>query len=256
MRCAVSRIAYVGRATVFLVGLAVTMAVVVGLASSAISATGGSFILGKKNTSGKTTTLVKKKKGPALRLKVGKGQPPFAVSSSRKVARLNADRLDGVSAEGFYAAGSKVADSAHADNADTVGGKSASDLLPGGQLPSGRTLRGVYLIRFNPTVAGQQWGDPISFAYELSAAPTPHFIASGGPAVPECPGTAENPQANPGHLCVYEAVSAGTTGTFLCNPVQGTCNDGVTRFGGYVRTDATGTGAGTRTTGTWAVTAP
>jgi hypothetical protein len=78
------------------------------------AATGGRLILGHGNRAGKTTTL-RARKGPALSLKVKRGTTPFKVSSGRKVAKLNADKLDGVSSSGFYRAGSKVADSDRLD---------------------------------------------------------------------------------------------------------------------------------------------
>src|SRR5215218_7767707 len=71
------------------------------------AATGGSFILGKGNSAGNTTGLSSgAKKGPALALRNTGGKPaasftvksgvaPFTVNSAAKVARLNADTLDG-----------------------------------------------------------------------------------------------------------------------------------------------------------------
>ena len=84
------------------------------------AATGGRLILGHSNTAGKTTTL-KAKKGPAASFKVKRGTAPFKVSSGKKVAKLNADKLDGVSSSGFYRSGSKVADSDKLDGIDSSG---------------------------------------------------------------------------------------------------------------------------------------
>jgi preprotein translocase subunit SecE len=50
LRSAVSKVVWVGRATVFLVGLAVILAVVLGVATAAFGANGDFFKLGKKNT--------------------------------------------------------------------------------------------------------------------------------------------------------------------------------------------------------------
>ena len=44
-----SKVMWVGRATVFLVGLAVILAMVLGVATSALGANGQSFLLGKSN---------------------------------------------------------------------------------------------------------------------------------------------------------------------------------------------------------------
>lgn len=99
------------------------VALFIAFSGSAYAATGGKFVLGKVNSAGTTTTLkssvssgvslkvVNTDGKPAAAFKVKSGVSPFTVSSSTKVAKLNADLLDGVSSTGFYAAGSKVADS-------------------------------------------------------------------------------------------------------------------------------------------------
>ena len=151
LRNAASKVMWVGRATVFLVGLAVILALVLGVASTVSAHTGnkGFFHLGHKNVASAVSTLVKQGPGPALNLVVGTGQPPLQVNASAgKATNLNADKLDGLDQSAFlrstgkaadadkldgkdstefYAAGSKVADSVHADNADTVDGKHAAD---------------------------------------------------------------------------------------------------------------------------------
>src|SRR5918999_4615379 len=111
LRSAASKVMWVGRATVFLVGLAVILALLFGVASAALGANGNPFLLGRENVASQVSRLVKNGPGPALRLVVQDGQPPIAVSSSGKVANLNADQLDGKSETDFYAAGSKVDDS-------------------------------------------------------------------------------------------------------------------------------------------------
>ena len=95
LRSAAGKVMWVGRATVFLVGLAVILALVFGAASTALGANGKPFLLGKKNVASAISTLVKQGTGPALKLQVGAGQPPLAVNSSATVADLSADRLDG-----------------------------------------------------------------------------------------------------------------------------------------------------------------
>ena len=96
MRSAVSKVMWVGRATVFLVGLAVILAVLFGVTSMAFARDGQSFILGERNVAQSLSTLVKTGEGPALSLQVGSGAP-LAVNSDRRVANLNADKLDGKS---------------------------------------------------------------------------------------------------------------------------------------------------------------
>ena len=96
LRSAVRKVVWVGRATVFLVGLAVILAVLFGVTSMAFARDGQSFILGERNVAQSLSTLVKTGEGPALSLQVGSGAP-LAVNSDRRVANLNADKLDGKS---------------------------------------------------------------------------------------------------------------------------------------------------------------
>ena len=110
LRSAASKVMWVGRATVFLVGLAVILALVVGAATAALGATGGNFILGQPNSAGATTKLTSAVAGPALelvnngtsaaatalRLSVPAGKAPMKVSSGAgKATNLDADKLDG-----------------------------------------------------------------------------------------------------------------------------------------------------------------
>ena len=57
-RSALSKVISVGRATVFMVGLAVLLALVLGVASTALGATGGNLLLGKLNAAETPTSLV------------------------------------------------------------------------------------------------------------------------------------------------------------------------------------------------------
>jgi hypothetical protein len=120
-----SKVMWVGRATVFLVGLAVILALVFGVASTALGANGKPFLLGKKNTASKVSKLVKSGIGPALDLRVGSG-PPLAVNSSERVANLNADKVDGQDSSAFLPVGGKAADS------DLLDGQEASAFLGAG----------------------------------------------------------------------------------------------------------------------------
>jgi len=110
IRSAASKVMWVGRATVFLVGLAVILAVVLGVASTAFGANGGNFILGSlNNTATALTKLTGNVNGSAMQvvnnnpdandsavnLSVQSGEAPMKVNSTTKVASLNADQLDG-----------------------------------------------------------------------------------------------------------------------------------------------------------------
>jgi hypothetical protein len=135
------------RSTSLVVGLAVMMALMVGVASSALAGTGigGVFNLGKTNSVNAVTKLAGSVPGAslvvdnnstgtgvtALDLQVEPGKAPMKVDSQTKVANLNADKLDGKSEADFYAAGSKVADSSHADQADSATSAQNADKLDG-----------------------------------------------------------------------------------------------------------------------------
>jgi hypothetical protein len=143
VRSAASKVMWVGRATVFLVGLAVILALVFGVLSRAAAHSNVDnklFHLGHSNSATTPTSLVStladalksalivqnKSGGPALELKVGNANvpandvAPMKVNSNKVVTNLNADKVDGKSSTDFYAAGSKVADSTHADQADVA----------------------------------------------------------------------------------------------------------------------------------------
>lgn len=91
-------------------GAVVTLALVLGVASAALGANGGNFILGKSNTATLLTKLTGNVNGSAmqiinnnpgaddtaLNLQVQSGESPMRVNSDRVVANLNADKLDGV----------------------------------------------------------------------------------------------------------------------------------------------------------------
>ncbi len=126
----------VGRATVFTVGLAVILAVVLGAASNAVAANGKPFLLGKPNVASKVSTLINKGLGPALGLKVGAEQPPLTVNPEAGTATgLSADELDGKSSEDFLGAGAKAASAASADDANTLDGKDSSEFAKAGSEP-------------------------------------------------------------------------------------------------------------------------
>lgn len=55
----------------------------------------------------------------------------------------------------------------------------------------------------------------ITFGAVLSAAPTTHFIDAGAVAPPQCPGTADAPNAQAGHLCVWAQQNSNISGPYL-----------------------------------------
>ena len=94
VRSVAKKVMWVGRATVFLVGLAVIVGLVLGLASMALGADGDFFKIGRLNEAASTTTLDKSGAGPALNLRVD-SRAPLAVDSATRVTNFNADKLDG-----------------------------------------------------------------------------------------------------------------------------------------------------------------
>jgi len=144
LRGAASKVMWVGRATVFLLGLAVILAFVVGVASTAFGANGDSFKLGRNNLASAVSTLSKSGAGPALRLKVDRGKP-LAVDSSTRVDNLNADKLDGKDASGFAPAGSAPLWADVNANGFLNRSKGVDDIVKG---PTG-----IYNISFNRDVS-------------------------------------------------------------------------------------------------------
>jgi hypothetical protein len=111
-----SKMAWMARATTTVVGLAIMLALVFGVATTAIGATGGTFILGKANGATTVSKLTASIAGPALTLvnnstsaaatalniNVAAGQPPLKVNATAgKATNLNADKLDGLDSAAF-----------------------------------------------------------------------------------------------------------------------------------------------------------
>lgn len=106
-----ARIWWLGRGTATLMGVAVMLALTVGLTSTALAGTGigARFDLGKTNVVNAATKLTGSLAGASLRidnnstrvgataldLQVEPGKPPMTVNSPTKVEGLNADSLDG-----------------------------------------------------------------------------------------------------------------------------------------------------------------
>jgi hypothetical protein len=134
LRTAAKKVAWVGRTASMVLGLALVLALVLGVATMALGATGGNFILGKGNSAGATSKLTSAVAGPtlnlinngtaaaatALNLTVPSGKPPLRVNSSTKVDNFNADLLDSKHAADFLGANQKAADSDKLDGIDST----------------------------------------------------------------------------------------------------------------------------------------
>ncbi len=107
LRSVTSKAMWVGRTTATVIGLAIALAVVLGVATMALAAVPGDpFKLGKINSINRVSTLVgsvagpllkvdNNGGGPALRLEANSGKPPVVVNAGAgKATNLNADKLD------------------------------------------------------------------------------------------------------------------------------------------------------------------
>lgn len=117
IRSAASKVMWVGRATVFLVGLAMILALIFGVVSRATAHTGsaGLFHLDHNNAVSALSTLTgtltgavlkvdNNGTGPTLSLEANAGKPPLTVNSTAgKATNLNADKLDGKESGAFVA---------------------------------------------------------------------------------------------------------------------------------------------------------
>ena len=100
---------------------------------AAYAANGHPLLLGTSNTATHPTTLKNTGSGAALSLKARPGSPPLAVTTTKKVNKLNADLVDGLSG--------KQMENAAYEYVLPTGGPAASSLqvsLPG--LPAGTYL--------------------------------------------------------------------------------------------------------------------
>jgi hypothetical protein len=111
-------------------------------------------------------------------------------------------------------------------------------------LPSGKTLTGVYATIMQ---TGLEGFDVETFAYPIASRPVAHFIGIMAQAPPECPGSASDPRALPGNLCVY-GVLGGSAADAVTIESPETNLPGASVRGFQV--------VGTTSSGTWAVTAP
>jgi len=139
MRTVSRKVMSVGKAAVFTAGMVMILALVFGVAATALGATGGNFILGKTNVAGTVSKLtaglsgsalqvVNNGAGTALDLRVGsstsppadKTVAPMKVDSQAKVANLNADEVDGKDASSF-------ATSVHTHSGDDISSGTVSE---------------------------------------------------------------------------------------------------------------------------------
>ena len=152
VRSIASKVMWVGRATVFMVGFAVIFALVLGAATMAFAANGDPWLLGQNNVATAITRLagaagvdgpmlriINNNAGPdatAIDLQVEPGKPPMTVDSEALVTNLNADNLDGRDSSAFLGVGARAADADRLDGVDSFhyvrGGDGFAGMPPGG----------------------------------------------------------------------------------------------------------------------------
>ncbi|MDC0359078.1 collagen-like protein [Oligoflexia bacterium] len=125
-------------------------------------------------------------------------------------------------------------------------------------LPSAVTIRGDFYASMQALGAGQVVFDSHSFGFEFSTAPAAHYMRANLPPTSVCPGTPSQPEAAPGHLCVYENSSfapgdVGITSGLEFSPTNGTLVASRFGFAVYARSQVAGI---FYVRGTWAATAP
>jgi hypothetical protein len=122
-------------------------------------------------------------------------------------------------------------------------------------LATGQTLTGVYNLEgTNSATSGPSYaGSAISFQFRLAAAPIAHFIPANGTPPAQCPGSAKNPQAQSGNLCIYEDESKEAAGVSVFNPSE-VKKEGASPFGAALSLESTTKSGGFYSLGTWAVT--
>jgi hypothetical protein len=118
----------------------------------------------------------------------------------------------------------------------------------GGVLPSGATLRGVYEADSSITPRHQT---VVSFGYLLSASLPEEVVIKGGPANANCPGSLADPQATPGHLCVYTSLGTTVASNVIAYNIETTLGGETGHTGMVIYTSN-----GAFSQGTWALTAP
>jgi hypothetical protein len=140
----------------------------------------------------------------------------------------------------------------HATNADHATSADSAPFVT--TLPSHQTLRGVWDLLYAANATFTQSGD--TFPFVLASAPSGDVIPSAGPNPDPagCPGSASNPEAASGHLCVYVTGASNIDTPEICDPTKDICGGMPSRFGFFLQASpATATSSG-HMVGTWAVT--
>lgn len=77
--------------------------------------------------------------------------------------------------------------------------------------PKPKLIRGAFAVSDADGVADEILLASISYGYQVTPAPVAHYIPAAGPVPAGCSGSWQNPNAKPGHLCVFEAFRDNAT---------------------------------------------
>jgi hypothetical protein len=124
-------------------------------------------------------------------------------------------------------------------------------------LPPGESLAGVYAMKGEVGAWPDHIVSAISFPVPLASPPTAHFVPYGSTPPTECPGSVDDPQALPGHFCVYENYTGWVSNTremIIYDPIT-EWGPASSRLGAGLDLQPKNPGT-VSSQGTWAVTAP
>jgi Collagen triple helix repeat (20 copies) len=123
-------------------------------------------------------------------------------------------------------------------------------------LPPEKTEEGAWSLTAVPTSETEAEDfSTISFGLPLETAPTYNLVPEETSGGANCPGTAAQPQAAPGNLCVYVELATSEEATPKPAGGGGSLFTGAHTYGAFLGTPA-GVAQGEFALGTWAVTAP
>lgn len=125
-----------------------------------------------------------------------------------------------------------------------------------GTLASGKTETGVYSVDFDASAATEPDTGAITFPFALAAPLTgEEWIAANATSDQNCPGSAADPQAAAGYLCVYESAKQNVA-TRCVADLTGSCIAASKFAYGALPTITAASPGRADSVGTWAVTAP
>jgi len=78
-------------------------------------------------------------------------------------------------------------------------------------------MRGEFANYLFSAAAGEYIYSGHSYVFTLTAGATAHYIPFGTTPPTGCPGTGSNPQAAPGHLCLYEILATNVSSRNVYN---------------------------------------